>query len=167
MSDKKLTCIMCEKSFPTSEFRLRPPNKDGSRYYDRRCKRCNALRARAHRQSQEGRYVIAYHVAKRREIPWNITREEYAALVSQPCDYCGYPLPPEGVGLDRLDLYGDYSPSNVVPCCTECNLARGVWFSPDEMKLIGTVIRQIKDTRIANSQPVMLHRGWGRPRIHT
>lgn len=34
--------------------------------------------------------------------------------------------------------------SNVVPCCYECNVARGNNFSYDEMKIIGKAIHNIK-----------------------
>lgn len=162
---KTLTCNTCGATIPESDFRFRAEHK-GKKYFDRRCKRCNALRARAHRRSGRGRYVIAYHIAKRRNIPWNLTKEEYLALIANPCYYCGWPLPTEGMGLDRLDFDGDYSPSNVKPCCTECNLARGVWFTPDEMRLIGEVIGRIKAARVATGQPPTIHKGWGRPRIH-
>ena len=37
---------------------------------------------------------------------------------------------------------------NVVPCCYECNVARGNNFSFEEMLLIGKAIKKIKKERI-------------------
>lgn len=54
----------------------------------------------------------------------SISRAEYAALVAQPCFYCGGPLPEIGYGLDRIDSSLGYAPGNVRPCCDICNKAK-------------------------------------------
>jgi hypothetical protein len=59
--------------------------------------------------------------AKARGIPLEITRDEWAVVVADPCHYCGGALSPTGCGLDRKDPAGGYTLANVVPCCTGCN----------------------------------------------
>jgi hypothetical protein len=72
--------------------------------------------------------------AKRRGLPWTITREEYTAIISQPCDYCGGPLNPTGYGLDQMSPGVGYHRTNVVPCCKRCNAVKMDEFTYDEMQ---------------------------------
>ena len=79
---------------------------------------------------------------------WNLTRDEYKALVAKPCNYCVLPLGPTGVRLDRLDNEKGYVTGNVVPCCTACNIARNRNFTPAEMvSYLGPAIRAAKLAR--------------------
>jgi hypothetical protein len=116
------------------------------------------------RTSNSYKFGAARFTAKRRGLDWSLAFDEYVSLRSLPCHYCGFSLPDSG-GLDRIDDSKGYHPGNVVPCCTECNLARGVLLSYDEMKrLIGPAMAQVKRERIERGEtPVHFH-GWGRPR---
>jgi 5-methylcytosine-specific restriction endonuclease McrA len=76
--------------------------------------------------------------AKERNLVFELTEEEFMALVVQPCHYCGSPpsnvkpsraaRSPEAFfvhgGVDRVDPYKGYTVDNVVPCCTECNIGK-------------------------------------------
>jgi len=74
--------------------------------------------------------------AKVRKFPWEITKEEVFALVTQNCFYCAKPphLMSTGAkfmrssffanGLDRVDSLLGYSVTNCVPCCKTCNYAK-------------------------------------------
>lgn len=106
-------------------------------------------------------------VARRRKLVFDLTKEQYLELRRKPCHYCGYPLNPTGVNLDRKDCSKGYTLDNVVPCCQACNLARGSIFSSEEFLRIGEVIRQIKNERVARGLSPDLYegcRGWGRPK---
>jgi hypothetical protein len=82
-----------------------------------------------------------------------LTADEYAAIVRDgQCVYCTGPLPLYGVGLDRIDNDGDYTRANVVPCCSDCNLARGARFSHEEMLIIGPAIRLVHEQRERNER---------------
>ena len=59
--------------------------------------------------------------ARRRPIKWELTREEFRALVLAGCHYCGTD---RAGGIDRLDSTGGYIKGNVVPCCAPCNYAK-------------------------------------------
>ncbi|MBT1509428.1 hypothetical protein KIP88_02840 [Bradyrhizobium sp. SRL28] len=64
-----------------------------------------------------------------------LTRDQFAAICSQNCTYCGQP--PSMVsrskrsngdflrsGIDRKDNSKGYTPENSVPCCKECNIVK-------------------------------------------
>lgn len=72
-------------------------------------------------------------------IDWMISN-----ILTQPCIYCG---DKKRVGCDRIDNRKGHTMDNVVPCCIECNTARNNFFSFEEMKEIGNVIREIKRRR--------------------
>ena len=66
---------------------------------------------------------------------WALTESEFFSLVTSPCAYCGAP-PSKAVrrdgskpllanGLDRRDNTVGYTRNNVVPCCWDCNKAKG------------------------------------------
>lgn len=77
--------------------------------------------------------------ARSRGLPFALSDEEFRALVTSPCAYCG--TEPEAVkygsqgakreygkfkhnGVDRVDSRLGYTKENCVPCCTQCNRAK-------------------------------------------
>jgi 5-methylcytosine-specific restriction endonuclease McrA len=75
--------------------------------------------------------------ARRRGIPWGLTRPQFLEIAQGDCFYCGRPpvvLSPRrssqagttfaANGVDRLDSSKGYSPCNCVPCCRHCNWAK-------------------------------------------
>ena len=85
------------------------------------------------------RHAIAYkyrQAALARGQDMELDNETLAQLVSQPCHYCG--TGPSNVhrhhgggkpffynGLDRKSNDVGYTANNVVPCCRQCNFAKG------------------------------------------
>lgn len=101
-----------------------------------------------------GRFKYVKRQALRRGWGWSISENEYAALVQQPCEYCGLANDVEaGVGLDRLDNARGYELGNVVSCCATCNLVRGARFTRAEMKQLGEVIARIRLARGDTKMP--------------
>jgi hypothetical protein len=71
--------------------------------------------------------------ARRRGIAFELTLEEFAALVALPCYYCGTPpvnvcrAPHETLiysGIDRRDNKAGYTRENSLPCCRPCNVSK-------------------------------------------
>jgi hypothetical protein len=79
--------------------------------------------------------------AKTRGLHWGLTREQFFELTHQDCTYCGRAPASivnvnrksgkKGVGatyvyngIDRMDNSLGYEPSNCLPCCKICNLAK-------------------------------------------
>lgn len=74
--------------------------------------------------------------ARRRNLEWELTREDVRKLTGQPCYYCGckpnhksslsnryYGIYVHN-GIDRVDNECGYLVGNVVPCCRDCNVAK-------------------------------------------
>ncbi len=60
--------------------------------------------------------------AKRRNLDFVITVDEFQTLTSRPCYYCA--RHDRNVGLDRIDSSMSYTLDNVVPSCGTCNLMK-------------------------------------------
>jgi hypothetical protein len=65
-------------------------------------------------------------------------------IISKPCIYCG---DTKNISCDRIDNNKGHTKNNVVSSCLICNLVRNNIFSPEEMKLLGPIIKQIKEQR--------------------
>lgn len=73
--------------------------------------------------------------AKKRNIKYDITEEQFAEITQKDCFYCG--VKPSNVskkklsngdyiynGIDRVDNSKGYEIDNIVPCCRICNVAK-------------------------------------------
>jgi hypothetical protein len=98
------------------------------------------------------RYGAMKGAAKTRGLPFSITKDEYAALILEPCYYCKYRLgqPASKLGgLDRLDNSKGYTIDNVVSCCMVCNFLRGAHLTPEETKIaVQAVLFHREDTTV-------------------
>jgi hypothetical protein len=93
---------------------------------------------------------------------FEISKEAFASLVSQNCDYCGRPpsqkvtsvLPahPEFVynGIDRIDNAKGYVDGNVVPCCGPCNDMKCDKSREEFLRLIAAVYHHTHDLPESN-----------------
>ena len=103
-------------------------------------KSCGCLRANRLPKGEAAfrmMYLGIKRNAKRRDLDWELTRDQTRELVKQPCHYCGIaPLQcAKGRwnrlngdflynGLDRIDNNIGYIHSNIVSCCGRCNRAK-------------------------------------------
>jgi len=149
----RLTCLARLKPEGTSSmglFRCECGAEIRTKVYDVihfRTKSCGCLRT----EVQKGRKRLPYkpetavaltlafnavkQSAKQRSLSFDLNREDFEQLTCQPCAYCG--APPGNSwrfrgqlfrysGLDRTDNSKGYVLDNVVPCCAQCNKAKGV-----------------------------------------
>jgi len=72
-----------------------------------------------YRNSLNGRWQMYKNNASRRNIEFNPTISDFAALWSKPCHYCGDAI--KTIGVDRIDSARAYEMENVVACCGRCN----------------------------------------------
>lgn len=97
------------------------------------------------------RFTEAKHTAKKRDIVWLLTLQEYEQLISLPCYYCdnqlGEPVK-RSIGLDRLNSNKGYQTDNVVSCCYVCNTIKHVHLSPEEMKLVAITLIQFRASQL-------------------
>jgi hypothetical protein len=163
-------CIKCGAEKATNAFNRNCRTRDGLEY---RCKACRAAyyrqpevcartRAKAIKRRQlnggkafsyrpEHRYTFAKSRAKKYGRVFDIERAVYDRLIQNPCTYCGGVLGMAGVGLDRADNARGYTLDNVRPCCGECNRIKSNVFTYEEMRVIGSVIADIKRARLEKS----------------
>lgn len=92
------------------------------------------------------KYVFSVNksVDRRKGREFSLTLQDVKEFLSKPCVYCGYP----STGLDRIDNSIGHTKENCVTCCKECNIARMDNFTHEEMKIIGEVIKKVKNQRI-------------------
>ena len=105
----KKRCFRCQQWLPLTDFWKSSSTKDG---YGGECKKCQS-------EAKENRYNIYKKNAKKRNLTFNLSKEDFFSLISQPCYYCGdfekYS------GIDRKDSSKGYEIKNCVPCCEYCN----------------------------------------------
>ncbi len=61
--------------------------------------------------------------ARKRNLTFNLSEQEFSSLVSGPCNYCGELLGQHN-GIDRVDNSLGYEIENCVSCCATCNLMK-------------------------------------------
>jgi len=112
---KTKICSKCKLELPVSEFYK---NKTGTDGLHSACKQCE----KEYDKSIAGRYVQYKHGAKRRNITFELSKDEFHSIVSHNCFFCG--MPHANMGVDRLDNSKGYLPDNCVPCCKYCNIMK-------------------------------------------
>lgn len=96
-----------------------------------------------YRETLGGSYIRLIHKARARGFHFTLNFDEFTALKVAPCTYCNTT---ERVGIDRIDNDKGYIPGNVVSCCPECNRVRSNKYTPEQMKLIGALLKTIKES---------------------
>lgn len=82
-------------------------------------------------------YKTYVYSAKKRELEFTLTKEQFKHLTTQNCLYCGAEPSREKThknangsytynGIDRVDNSQGYTAANCVPCCRSCNVAKSV-----------------------------------------
>jgi hypothetical protein len=90
-----------------------------SKAWREKSKKKIAAEHKAYRQTLEGIYSLYKYNAKKRNISFKISIEEFQTFWQKPCRYCGDQL--DTVGIDRADNNIGYELDNLRPCCTVCN----------------------------------------------
>lgn len=104
-------CYSCKQMLPITEFWKNSAMIDG---YSNKCKKCNSY------DLKENKYNYYKKNAKRRNYSFELSKEQFYNLISQPCYYCGENLQ-SSRGIDRVDSKKGYFLENCVPCCEVCN----------------------------------------------
>ena len=75
------------------------------------------------------------HWAKKRNLSWELTKDDFLSIVAQPCHYCGIKNATTyqanncngsftSNGIDRKDSSKGYELKNCLPCCSRCNVMK-------------------------------------------
>lgn len=126
------------------------------------CLRVDACRARERRKDHPTHGVILTYYkrnAKTRGLDWRLSVDEFNALVSGNCHWCGaspvkkiiphrtvngQPLVIYTNGIDRLNNSGCYEIGNVVSCCEPCNRAKGIMSETEFVDWVQRVAAHLK-----------------------
>jgi 5-methylcytosine-specific restriction endonuclease McrA len=69
----------------------------------------------------------ARNAAKSRGLSWSLTDDIALAIMAKECTYCGkHSTEGKWGGIDRDCNNKGYEEQNCVPCCWECNKAKGI-----------------------------------------
>jgi hypothetical protein len=98
-------------------------NKSSRDYNNRNKDRLYALQ-KEYKKTPKGRFNELIKGAKKRNLPVEITFEDYSILIKQNCYYCNSNLPKTGSCVDRIENSKGYLNGNCVACCPNCNRAK-------------------------------------------
>jgi hypothetical protein len=130
VSTNTRVCYSCHEEKDLTEF---VNNKNCRAYlgHGHECRICHNKRNKArNKNTPKQRYNTYITGARIREIPFNLTFEEFESFWNKPCYYCGDAIE-DGIGLDRQDAKGEYQMGNVVSCCSNCNYAKKSQTTPE------------------------------------
>ena len=73
----------------------------------------------AYRKTEKNIYSVYKSGAKKRDLDFDLTFDQFMSFWQQDCSYCKRPIPT--IGIDRVDSNIGYSLENCVSCCSICN----------------------------------------------
>lgn len=114
-------------------------NKERQKEYNKKYKIKNRDKINQQSRNIDKRFAKAKNRAKRKNIIFNLSLEEFSQEATKPCYYCANLLGKPsvvGVGLDRKDSTKGYTIDNVVACCTFCNTKKSHDLTVEETKII-------------------------------
>lgn len=145
----EIACGKCKIVQDLSEFGKNKRSVDGLNH---RCKSCcrnykkerrdskkTAAYDKARSQTPGGKYIIYKKGANARDLPFDLTFDEFMTFWQADCSYCGDPI--HTIGIDRVDSNLGYSLDNCVPCCAVCNRIK---MAHDEDFLFSHIIKMLR-----------------------
>lgn len=124
---KRKKCSKCGETKALNGFFRDKSHKDGLASACRSCKgKQNRDWRKENKEKQRLRNLRPQRVysgykqnAKKRNIEFLLTKEEFMTFWQQPCTYCGKEI--VTAGIDRIDNNFGYILENCTPCCSVCN----------------------------------------------
>ena len=130
-------------------------------------KKCSGF-CRKHARANRGRpYGQSFNAiknrARRKRLSFDLTYNQFEFLVQiSCCHYCGesnieWKTFNDGTrsNLDRKDNKLGYTFSNVVVCCTECNLMKRDWLSYEEFKAVRLFLKHWRSGSTEDREELM------------
>lgn len=106
------------------------------------------------RYSLKGRFQILKGNCKRRNIPLELSFEEFCYFAEKLCFYCNAELGISltGAGLDRVNNDLGYTKENVVPCCGFCNAVKSDLLTQEETQAAIKAIIKVRYESLQSNQ---------------
>lgn len=131
---------LCDNHYRRLKRQTDKENQAGRRLSEKKWKANHKPRVRAYQREDnrrpQTRFRKAQWTAGRRGIVWELTWEQFASFLGQPCHYCGCEISGGGAGLDRKDSASGYTTENVLPCCRECNRVKSHNYTVGETEVM-------------------------------
>ena len=132
-------CPMCKEWRSIDNYYKNNYSIDG---YNSTCKICCKYRLKE-------RYKFYENNAKRRNLNFDLTLEQFDAITQKPCVYCGsyngiYKDKPFS-GIDRIDSNKGYIEENIVPCCDICNKMKGTLTTEQWLQHMQSILQYFRE----------------------
>jgi hypothetical protein len=103
------------------------------------------LRERIYKQEMK-RNILTYYnnykkSSEKRNLPFEVSLEEFTSIVNKSCTYCGYSPENEVTGIDRIDSRFGYIAGNMTPCCSTCNMMKGILSVEAFMEQVSRIVK--------------------------
>lgn len=125
-NNKEKACLQSKEYYQKNKEKIKLQNKY---YYQNNKEKC-LQRTKKHSITIDGIYSSYKRSAKQHSRKFELTKDELAAIISQPCYYCGE-LQENFNGIDRLDNSKGYIRNNCIPCCSMCNRMKHAFTEKD------------------------------------
>lgn len=79
--------------------------------------------------------------ANKKSIEFALTLEQFNAITSSSCVFCGAS---NKIGIDRIDSGQGYTIDNCQPACNRCNLMKYTFTSDEFIKHISKILKHLK-----------------------
>lgn len=114
-------CTKCKIEKPPELFNKNKRTKSGLSSW---CKSCHKAACMSYAADDPIRYKWYNHKsqARKRNIEYSLTFEQFESLWNKDCIYCGDKI--DTTGIDRIDSSIGYHIGNVQSCCFYCNSAK-------------------------------------------
>lgn len=133
-------------------------SKSDWRYYQ---KNRESIITKSMEYYHKNKYSVYKARCKKKNMAFELTKEEFDWYTQQPCFYDGRePTQSEPNGVDRIINNKGYMKSNCVPCCKECNFAKGSFDIDTFMNICTRVYKYRKDKLYLRSRWIFFLSKW-------
>jgi hypothetical protein len=96
-------------------------------------------------KTPERRYLKYIQSAKKRNLFFDISYEDFVLITNNVCTYCNELSPNcRHVGIDRVDNSIGYIKDNIIPCCSVCNRMKSQLSVEDFLSKVFMIMGAIK-----------------------
>lgn len=146
-------CSRCKEPKNIDEFHKCKRNRDGHLYACKECVSKYDIKRRDENKTHfraRGRYDSYLRMDKKKNylIAVDFSFEQFMLRIeNSECIYCGTT---ENLGLDRINNNAGHTRANTVVACYRDNSMRNNFFTIEEFKLFGPILKKIDLDRIKN-----------------
>jgi len=138
----RTTCKECRKK-EKIEYNLRDYVIEKNKNYYQNNKESIRNRLNKYYWTLTSQYHEYKKRAKKKNIQFEITKDDSISFYNTNCYYCGEKI--NGLGIDRVDNKKGYVINNIVPCCSKCNFMKHVLSKEEFISHIMKIIKHLNN----------------------